>query len=57
MVFCLIILFSNHPSKSTGGPFKEGDSKGVKVGNFVAMWLNLYPHTVCGVARELGATN
>ena len=46
LVFCVIFLFSNHPSKSTGSPFMEADPKGVKVVNFVAMWLNLYPHTV-----------
>ena len=46
LVFCVIFLFSNHPSKSTGSPFREADSKGVKVVNFVAKWLNLYPHTV-----------
>ena len=46
MVFCLIFLFSHHPSKITGSPFKEADPKGVKVVKFVAMWLNLYPHTV-----------
>ena len=46
LVFCVIFLFSNHPSKSTGSPFTEADPKGVKVVNFVAKRLNLYPHTV-----------
>ena len=27
--------------------FTEADKKRVKVVNFVAKWLNLYPHTVC----------
>ena len=46
LVFCVIFLFSNHPSKSTGSPFTEADPKGVKVVSFVAKRLNLYPHTV-----------
>ena len=46
MVFCLIFLFSNHPSKYTGSPLREAEVKAVKVVNFVAMWLNLNPHTV-----------
>ena len=46
MVFCLIFLFSNHPSKYTGSPLREAEVKAVKVVNFVAMWLNLYPHTM-----------
>ena len=46
MVFCLIFLFYNHPSKNTGSPLREAEVKAVKVVNFVAMWLNLYPHTV-----------
>ena len=46
LVFCVIFLFSNHPSKSTGSPFMEAHPKGVKVVNFVAKRLNLYPHTV-----------
>ena len=46
MVFCLIFLFYNHPSKNTSSPLKEAEAKAVKVVNFVAMWLNLYPHTV-----------
>ena len=46
MVRCLVFLFSDHPSKSIGSPFREADLKAVKVVNFVAMRLNLYPHTV-----------
>ena len=46
MVFWLEFLFSNNPSKSTGSPLREAEVKAVKVVNFVAMWLNLYPHTV-----------
>ena len=46
MVRCLVFLFSDHPSKSIGSPFREADLEAVKVVNFVAMWLNLYPHTV-----------
>ena len=48
LVFCLIFLFSNHPSNNTGSPLKEAKGKAVKVVNFVAMWLNLYPRTVIG---------
>ena len=39
-------MFSNNHSKSTGSPLREAEVKAVKVVNFVAMWLNLYPHTV-----------
>ena len=46
LVYCLKYFFSDIPSKSTGCPFREAERKAVKVVNFVAMWLNLYPHTV-----------
>ena len=46
LVFCEVFLFSNNPSKSTGSPLRDAELKAVKVVNFVAMWLNLYPHTV-----------
>ena len=39
-------MFSNNHSKSTGSPLREAEVKAVKVVNFVAMWLNLYPRTV-----------
>ena len=46
LVFCLIFLFSDQPSKSSGCPFSEAKRKAAKVVKFVAMWLNLFPHTV-----------
>ena len=46
LVFCLIFLFSDQPSKSSGCPFSKAKGKAAKVVKFVAMWLNLYPHTV-----------
>ena len=46
LVFCLIFLFYNHPSKNTSCPLREAEVKAVKVVNFVAMWLDLYPRTV-----------
>ena len=46
LVFWLQFVFSNNHSKSTGSPLREAEVKAVKVVNFVAMWLNLYPHTV-----------
>ena len=46
LVFCLTFLFSDQPSKSSGCPFSEAKRKAAKVVKFVAMWLNLYPHTV-----------
>ena len=44
--FCLYFWFSDHRSKSNARPLREADSKAGKVVKFVAMWLNLYPHTV-----------
>ena len=46
LVFCLLFLFSDHPSKSNGCPISEAKRKATKVVKFIAMWLNLYPHTV-----------
>ena len=46
LVFWLQFVFSNNHSKSTGSPLREAEVKAVKVVNFVAMWLNLYPRTV-----------
>ena len=46
LVFCQIFLFSDYPSKITGSPLRDAEVKAVKVVNFVAMWLNLYPYTV-----------
>ena len=46
LVFCLIFLFSDQPSKSSGCPFSEAKQKSAKVVKFMAMWLNLYLHTV-----------
>ena len=44
--YYLDFWFADHPSKNTGSPLREAEVKAVKVVNFVAMWLNLYPHTV-----------
>ena len=46
LVFCLIFLFSDQPSKGSGCPFSKAKRKAVKVVKFMAMWLNLYPRTV-----------
>ena len=46
LVFCLIFLFYDHPSKSSGCPFSKAKQKSAKVVKFMAMLLNLYPHTV-----------
>ena len=46
LAFCLIFLFSDQPSKSSGCPLSKAKRKAAKVVKFVAMWLNLNPHTV-----------
>ena len=46
LVFCLIFLFSDQPSKGSSCPFSEAKRKAAKVVKFMAMWLNLYPRTV-----------
>ena len=53
LVDCPNCLFSYVLSKSTGRPFREAERKAVKVVNFVAMWLNLYPHTVFDETEKL----
>ena len=46
LVTWLNFLFYNFSSKPQCCPYKEADSKAVKVVNFATKWLNLYPHTV-----------
>ena len=46
LVTWLHFLFYNFSSKPQCCPYKEADSKAVKVVNFATKWLNLYPHTV-----------
>ena len=52
LVFWLQFVFSNNHSKSTGSPLREAEVKAVKVVNFVAMWLNLYPRTVTNQVKN-----
>ena len=44
-------LLTVQPSKSSGCPFSEAKRKAAKVVKFVAMWLNLYPHTVIAITQ------
>ena len=53
LVFCQIFLFSDQPSKSSGYPFSKAKGKAAKVVKFVAMWLNLNPHTVIWGLEEI----
>ena len=55
--YYLDFSFADLPSKSNARPLREADSKAGKVVNFVAMWLNLYPHTVNFYQSEVVSTS